>query len=135
MNRQPTLLPMLLILALLASGCGSDEEPNPLALFSPEIVNNVDSFQFQITDATNVTVTRNYIWNNTVTGVTINHSTSTTDGVGTVVVLDADGTEVYRSTLKASGTEQSQTGTAGPWTVQVIFASFDGTANFRIEKL
>ena len=134
-NRKSISLILLLGFALFVGACGSDEVPNLLAPFEPEIVNNADSFQFQITGATNVTVIRSYVWTNITTGATINHSTTHTDGTGTVVVLDAEGTEVYRSSLKASGTEQSQTGMAGAWMVQVIFSNFDGTANFRIEKL
>ena len=128
------LLPALLLLlsGLFAGGCSQD---NPLAPFEPEIVNDADAFQFQITGATDVTVTRSYTWANPAAGATIDHSTFRTDGSATVVLYDADGTEVYRSALKASGLEQSDPGVAGNWVVKIILSSFDGTANFRVEKM
>jgi len=123
---------LILAAAMFVTACS---DTNPLAPFEPEIVNNADAFQFQITGADNVTVSRSYTWHNTMTRGSIDHSTSVTGGSASVIVLDADGTEVYRSVLKASGTEQSSVGTAGDWTVQVVFSRFDGTANFRVEKL
>ena len=133
MRKSPILFFLLLIGALFANACSDDE--NPLAPFEPEIINNADAFQFQITGANNVTVTRSYTWNNATTGATIDHSTARTGGTATVVILDADGTEVYRSAMLASGSGASAVGTAGAWVVQVIFSAFDGTANFRVEKL
>jgi len=98
-------------------------------------MNKADSFQFQITHAANVTTTLNYTWNNTGTRATINHATALTRGTAAVIILDANGTEVYSSNLKASGTETSVAGTAGGWTIKVSFGNFSGTANFRAEKL
>ena len=132
MFRKTSQFILSLAVVLIAAGCGND---NPLAPFEPEIVTDADAFQFQITDAKDVTVTRSYVWSNAAGSATIDHSTSLTDGSATVVILDGDGKEVYRSTLKASGLDQSDTGTAGNWTVQVVFLGFDGTANFRVEQL
>lgn len=130
-----TLRVSLSLLAVLFLFTGCDDEDNALAPFEPEIVNTADAFQFQITDARNVSVDRSYTWNNTNTRGSVDHSTSRTDGAGTVVILDADGTEVYRSAMRASGSDQTDVGVAGDWTVRVIFEVFDGTANFRVEKL
>ena len=54
--------------------------------------------------------------------------------VGTVAVHDADGKEVYKGEMSASGSLQSLTGTAGTWTVTVTYAIFSGTVNFRVQK-
>ncbi len=124
-------LPAILLLALIAVGCDN----NPIKAFQPEIMNKTDSFQFQITHAANVTTTLTYTWNNTGTRATINHSTALTKGTAGVVLLDANGTEVYSSNLKPSGTETSATGTIGAWTIKVSLGNFSGTANFRVEKL
>jgi len=113
----------------------SDEKKNPLIAFQPEIINNADAFQFQITDASNVTTTVTYPWTNTGTQATINHSTVTTTGSATVYLLDTDTTEVYTAGLSASLNEASSVGTTGIWTVRVVFVDFSGTANFRVEKL
>ena len=124
----------VLFAALVLIGC-SDEKKNPISAFQPEIVNNADAFQFQITDASNVTTTVTYPWTNTGTQATINHSTVTTVGSATVYVLDADTTEVYTAGLSASLNEASSVGTAGNWTIRVVFVDFTGAANFRVEKL
>ncbi|NCQ34093.1 hypothetical protein GW813_03225 [bacterium] len=133
MKRRAILTSVLLGACLLAAGCGSGS--NPLAPFSPEIISNADSFQFQITDGKNVTVTETYTWTNPTNGVSVDHSTAKTDGGASMVIRDASGVQVYSSELKASGSEQSISGNPGDWTVQVIFSNFDGTANFRVEKL
>ncbi len=126
------LITVISILTLtLVTGCGSD---NTLAPFEPEIVTTADAFQFQITDAKDVTVLRSYVWDNASTIATIDHSTALTGGSASVVVQDANDVEVYRSDLKASGTETSSAGAAGAWTVTVSMSSFDGSANFRVEQ-
>ena len=108
---------------------------NGLQYFQPEVINNADAFQFQITDGVNVTAVVSYPWTNTGTQATINHSTATTGGSATVTLFDADSIQVYTSGLVASATDQSSAGTTGTWYVQVVLTNFDGTANFRVEKL
>ena len=119
---------------ILLGGC-SDKKANPLSAFEPEIITDADAFQFQVTDAADVSTVVSYSWENTSTRVTINHSTATTSGQATVYVLDADSTQVYSSGLVASLNETSAVGATGVWTVRVVFADFTGTANFRIERL
>lgn len=117
----------------LLIGCGDDK--NPLSAFEPEIINTADAFQFQITDASGITTAVSYPWTNTGAQATINHSTVTTQGSATVYIMDADTTQVYTAGLVASLNEESSAGTAGTWTVRVVFENFSGTANFRVEKL
>ncbi len=117
---------------LFIAGCS---DSNPLSAFQPEIINETDAFEFQITDARNVTTVLSYTWVNTGTQATIDHSTALDDGAASLVLLDADGTEVYSSILKASGTEQASAGASGAWTIVVTFSNFDGTSNFRLQKL
>ena len=133
-----TALPSFLVTALaaatfLVAGCSNDK--NPIAPFQPEVINNADAFQFQITSAKDVTTTVSYSWSNTGTQATINHSTAMTDGSAVVTVYDADNQQVYTHGLLASGTEQSTAGVAGTWSIKIVFSRFDGTANFRVEKL
>ena len=125
-------LSVIIFAAAWISGCS---ESNPIAAFEPEIVNNPDSFEFQITDADNVSTTLSYAWINSGDRASIDHSTVVTDGSGRVALTDASGNTVYSSELKASGTEQAASGTPGTWTVTVTFSGFDGTSNFRVQKL
>jgi hypothetical protein len=123
---------ILAALALILNGCGND---NPVSAFEPEIINTADAFQFQVTDAKNVTATLTYHWENPNNQATIDHSTALSEGTASVEVFDADSNLVYQSPLVASGTDQSASGTAGFWIITVIFDNFSGTANFRVEKL
>jgi hypothetical protein len=127
------LVAALAAAALFAAGCSSDK--NPIAPFQPEVINNADAFQFQITHARNVSTTVSYTWTNTGTQATVNHSTALTAGSATVTVYDANNQQVYTHGLLASGTEQSAVGVAGSWRIRIVFGDFDGTANFRVEKL
>ena len=132
--------PILSILAVLTalvavtvlSGCS---DKNPIAPFQPEVINNADAFQFQITAARNVTTTLNYSWVNSGTRATINHATARRQGTATVTIFDANDQQVYTHGLVASATEQSAVGVAGTWRIRIVFGDFDGTANCRVEKL
>ena len=124
---------MMLFTFIALTGCSDDS--NPVSAFEPEIINNADAFQFQITDAVNVNTILNYNWTNTGSQATIDHSSVLSEGTATVKLYDADGTEVYSNDLVASLNESSSVGTAGIWNVQIIFVNASGTFNIRVEKL
>lgn len=115
------------------SGCGSSS--NPLSAFQPEIANTTDSFQFQVTAATNVTTTVDYVWQNTGTRASINQSSAVSGGSATVKLFGPDGIERYSGSLATNGTFQSDTATAGAWRIRVSLANLSGTLNFRVQKL
>jgi hypothetical protein len=123
----------VVVLILLSGSCG--KKSNPIAAFEPEVVNNTDAFQFQITDASHVNTTLSYSWENTGSQATVDHSTVVNEGSAVIVILDADGTQVYSSGLKASANESTSVGTQGTWSVGLTFSNYSGTANFRLEKL
>jgi hypothetical protein len=110
--------------------CGDD----PLAPFEPEVNNAADSFQLQATGVQNVTTTLTYTWRYTGTVANVNHSTTTTAGSVRLVVRAASGTQVYDKQLQPSLNEQTGTGPAGDWNVQVVFSGYSGTVNFRMQK-
>ena len=127
----------VILTAVLMIGCGDDANnaTNPIVNFQPEVVNEVDAFQFQITDADAATGSLTYHWNNTGSQATVNHSTATISGSATIELLDANLVQVYSSPLAASANEQSNVGTPGIWLVRVTLSEFSGTANFRVEKM
>ena len=126
-----TLFALGLILALVA-GCGNDSN-NTLAPFQPEIINETDTFQFQITDAVDVTTIVEYVWQNSGTQATVNHSSVIDAGYASITILDAQQTEVYSGSLVASANETTNAGAAGAWTIQVALMDCSGTLNFRVE--
>jgi hypothetical protein len=125
------ILSLSLLIPVL-NGCGNDNN-SALSPFQPEIINDADAFQFQVTDADNVTTVVSYTWQNSGTQATVNHSSVINSGSATVTVLDADQTQVYTSGLVASANEPTQAGTSGDWTIQVVLMECSGTLNFRVE--
>ncbi|MFO7610622.1 MAG: hypothetical protein R6X35_15780 [Candidatus Krumholzibacteriia bacterium] len=126
-------LPLVLPIALALAGC-SDSTTPPAPGIQPEIVNVTDSFEYQVQSVANYSKTVSYTWSNTGTVAAVDHSSVVSDGVGTLVVLAGDGTQVYSGTLSDSGSTSTAAGTAGDWTVRITYASFSGTVNFRVQK-
>lgn len=115
---------------LLVAACGDD----PLAPFQPEIGNQTDTFQFQVTALTDVSTTANYDWQNTGTTANVNQSTALSAGTATLTIRDAAGVQVYSRSLTDNGTFQTSAGAAGRWTITVRLEDASGAVNFRVEK-
>ena len=52
----------------------------------------------------------------------------------TLVITDANGTQVYSRSLSDNGTFVTADGVAGTWTVRVTYNGASGTVNFRVQK-
>jgi hypothetical protein len=100
----------------------------------PEIINSTDNFQYQITDIQDFSGAHQYSWQNTGTVATVNQSATVAAGSATLIIRDANGTQVYSRSLADNGTFASSAGTAGTWTVRVVYVSADATINFRADK-
>ena len=123
------LLAMLLTTAII--GCDDD----PLSPFQPEITNNPDNFQFQVTDVNGVSTTVTYSWENTGTQASIDQSSAITGGSATINIFDDNSVLVYTRNLSDDGTFPTDPGTTGNWTIEVILTDLVGTVNFRVQKL
>jgi hypothetical protein len=117
--------------ALVLAACG-DSTTAPGR--DPEIINTADNFQYQITDIQGFSGTHSYTWSNTGTTATVNQSASVSSGAVGLVLLDANGVQVYSRSLADNGTFSSGAGAAGSWTVRVTYSSADATVNFRVDK-
>jgi len=127
---------LLAVFATLAiMGCSDKKTTNPLSNFSPEIINNPDAFEFQISNAENVTTVVNYSWENSGTAASIDQSCAITAGTAVITVFDADNVQVYTSDLSVGGSHQTDTGASGMWNISVSFQDVDGTVNFRAETM
>ncbi len=124
----------LFVSAVGITGCSDSSTPPAPPGIQPEIINILDSFEYQIQSIEGYTGTATYTWENSGTVAAVDHSSVITGGLGTVVVLDAAGTQVYSGALVSSGSFLTQTGTAGNWKVTVTYATFTGTVNFRVQK-
>ncbi len=119
-----------LVVGVALAGCSSNTAPG----IHPEINSAADNFQFQVTAVTNYSGTLSYSWVNNGTSANINQATTITAGDVTLQLLDAGGHQVYSQSLTANGTFVSSAGSAGPWTVRVVFTNASGTLNFRVQK-
>ena len=122
---------LLTLGACVTAGC-SDSPVSPGV--NPEVANLTDTFQFQVTSMANYTQTLSYSWQNTGTVANVDQSCAITAGSGTLVLFDANGTQVYSRSLSLGGSMPSAAGVAGTWTIRVSFTSTDGTINFRAQK-
>lgn len=124
---------MVLAALLVAGGCGSDPVA-PLDPFEPQINSSTDNFQLQATDVQDVAATLEYSWANTGTQAVVDHSTTTSIGSASIVITDANGTEVYRHGLEPSLNAETTSGIAGTWTIRLVLTEYSGTLNFRVQK-
>lgn len=128
--RHPALRFLAIMALVAATGCSDD----PIAPFEPEVTNATDSFQLQATDIRNLSTTLTYTWRNTGTVANVDHSTVTSGGSARLLVRSANGTQVYDRALMPSLNEQTGTGLAGDWTVQIVLSDYSGTLNVRLQK-
>jgi hypothetical protein len=122
----------LLAASLVLAACGGDSPTAPGR--DPEIINSVDNFQYQITDVQAFSGTQLYVWQNTGTAAVVNQSSAVTGGNVTLIIRDANGDEVYNSSLASDGTFSTASGVAGNWSIRVTYAAGSGTVNFRVDK-
>ncbi len=122
----------LLATCLALSGCGSDPPTSPG--IQPEIANLTDDFSYQVSSVTNFSGTAPYSWQNTGISANVNQSTTVTAGSMTLVITDANGTQVYSRSLSDNGTFVTADGVAGTWTIRVTYSGGSGTVNFRAQK-
>ncbi len=117
---------------LAVAGC-SDDQP-VLPGVEPEVINNTDTFEFQVSSVVNYTGVWQYDWTTTGTIVDVDQSCAITGGTVTLRILDSDGTEVYSRDLTEGGSYTTEAGVTGQWRLEVALVEGSGTLNFRTEK-
>ena len=125
---------VLFVFALAGCGGSNNNALNPQ--FQPQVANLPDSFQFQSTGVTGVTQTLHYGWQTSGTAASINQASTLSAGTAQVTVSDVNGKVVYTGNLGSNGTFVSATG-AGPglWSIDVALNNYNGTLNFRVQKM
>lgn len=117
---------------LLMMACSSGNVLGPGN--QPEVDNQTDTFQWQVTAMDNISQTLTYTWQNTGTTANVNQSPNLASGSASLVMEDASGTEVYSRSFGQSGTFTTDSGSAGAWTIRVTISGASGALNFRAEK-
>jgi len=123
---------LCILLPLVIMGCG---ESNPTNSFQPRVTNETDSFSFYAANVYVVTTRLTYAWTNTGASATVYHASARSRGTGTLILLDASGTQVYQGNLQSNVTEVATAGVPGSWTVVLVLEGYSGTINFRVTKL
>jgi len=122
----------LAVLGLALAACSSSNVLGPNN--QPEVNNQTDTFQWQVTAMDNISQTLTYTWQNTGTTANVNQSPGLSSGSASLVIEDASGTEVYSRGFSQSGTFTTDSGLAGAWTIRVALSVTSGALNFRAEK-
>lgn len=122
---------ILAVGAMMVLACGEDSTSPGI---QPEITNVVDNFQYQVTRSQNYSGTAEYAWQNTGATANVNQATTITGGSATLVLLDADGAEVYSRSLAENGTFSSAAGAPGEWIIRIVYSGASATVNFRVQK-
>ena len=99
-----------LALSLLVAACSNSPTAPGV---QPQVASVTDNFQYQVSNVQNFSGTASYTWQNTGTRATVNQSATLTAGDATVLLLDANGVQVYSSSLASNGTFQSSVGVGG----------------------
>ena len=126
-----TRIAALALAALLGIGCDDSTGPG----VEPEIRNNPDNFEFQVSSLSNYSETLTYDWSNSGTAASVDHSASISDGTATLIIEDDAGDLVYTNDLAEDGTFLTDAGESGVWRIRVVFEDVDGTINFRVQTV
>lgn len=122
---------LLIVVAALATGCGESATSPGTGL---EVNNAVDTFQYQVTNVRKYTHETTYAWQTTGAVASVNQATTVTRGSVTLVLLDANRTQVYSRSLAENGTYSSSSGVPGTWTIRLTYSDANATVNFRVQK-
>jgi hypothetical protein len=128
-----TLVFSCIVCLCLFTACSKSSNAS-LANFQPEVSNVTDNFQLQATNVKGVSTSIGYNWKNTGTMAAIDKSGVLTAGTSKILIFDKNGTNVYASDLKITGSETSSAGVAGLWKIRIELSNYDGTLNFRVQK-
>ena len=136
MNARKNLSVIYVIVAfctIFALGGCSDSDPVAPGI-EPEIINGVQSFEFQVSAVQNYTGTLSYTWNNAGSFAAVDHSSAVSGGSAMLTIMDATGAVVYSRSLSEDGSMATATGEAGDWVLTVTLSGTSGDLNFRAEE-
>ena len=123
------IIPLLFI--LLVTSCSKE-----LNEFSPTIKNEKNNFRITASGVDCVTESElSYTWNNEGSKAKVHQTSSITDGSGTLVVTDNNGTEVINTTIGNGDLKMdSSVGQSGTWTIKITMDAIDGDIDIKVEK-
>jgi hypothetical protein len=124
---------MLLGALLFATGCALDSIVRELAPENdPQVVNTPERFEFIATDLRNVNDKLTWTWQNSAPKASLLHDSFIHHGYGILIIHDAAGVMVDSTLLELNLETETRAGTPGDWTLELIFASARGRADFTL---
>jgi len=131
---------MLLASVACGGGNGDDDDNNPVGPIGtgqgsdPQITNNTDDFQWQLSNASGFSTNGGYTWRNTGTRARVTNSSNFSSGTGTLTVRDSGGRIVFSGNLSTNGTFTTDSGPTGDWRIELAPSGVSGTLSFRVQK-
>ena len=125
-----TVVPVAILIAI--TGCSNNDPVS--AGVQPQVINETDTFEFQVSSVQNYTGVWSYDWQTTGTLVNVDQSCAISDGAVSIRILDSEGNTVYVKDLAEGGSFTTSAGTTGKWHIDVLLNGCTGTLNFRTEK-
>lgn len=121
-----------LALAVVASLAGCNDDP--VAPFKPDVVNDADLFQFQLTAPEPLSGNAVYEWQNNGNAANVNQVATLSAGAAQLVIHDAQDTEVYRRAVTESGAFRTLEGAPGTWVIRIDLFDASGAVDLRVQR-
>jgi uncharacterized lipoprotein NlpE involved in copper resistance len=122
---------LVAVAAFALTGCSNDPTSPGV---QPEIVNGVDSFEFQVSSVKNYTGNWTYTWDNASTTASVDQSSVLSGGTAMLTISDFGGNVVYTRSMGTDGSFETAVGNAGDWLLTISLVGATGDLNFRVDE-
>lgn len=129
--RPGAAMPFLIVHVLGGSSCS---DPNRLEESQVTEVNLPDRYEVVYTDLREVTDTRSTLWTLTGTRANVDVTNGITSGNARLQIRDPSARFVYSAFVRDEVDGPTQTGTPGPWQIDVILEKVTGEFRVVIER-
>lgn len=130
----PRFLALAASAALLTAGC-NDIVTQIGPENDPTVTNEVGTFRYEAHDLDDVHEEFSFIWQNPGIQAKVLHRGFVPHGSNIIVILDADGTEVYRHDMLFEVDDVTAVGVAGAWTVEFLLHGTTGRIDMQLETM
>jgi hypothetical protein len=98
----------------------------------PTVTNTASVFSFKADDMENVNDELVFTWNNSAPQAAFHHDSFIHHGYGIVIITDAAGVQVDSTLLELNLESETEVGTPGNWTIELILAGARGRVDFAL---
>jgi hypothetical protein len=99
---------------------------------SPQVTNTASSFEFRAEDMENVNDKLTFNWTNSAPQAAFHHDSFIHHGYGIVIITDGAGVQVDSTLLELNLDAETDVGTPGNWTIELILAGARGRVDFTL---